>query len=299
MTVPGLTVEDYAREKQLPVAFLHQIGVRTYEEDGKPPCVAIPYQDRGGCVVFTKYRGSGTPRFWSDRGAAPVLYGLDRLAEAEPNRPVILVEGESDAQTGWYHGLLVIGIPGATAWRRDWATHVLGRPGYVWQEPGEAAEKFVQKIARDLDGLLLIRPPVGVKDVSELHLDDPDGFRDRLAALLEAAEPAPEPEPTLLRHRRMPLPRPSQSRSPVTDRQIERARRIPITHIANRLRLEFGRLRHWAICPFHDDNDPSLHVNEKKGRAFCNVCDDSWDGIGLWMRVRSVDFPTAVRELTR
>ena len=36
-----------------------------------------------------------------------------------PARSVVLVEGESDCHTGWYHGLNVIGLPGADNWNEE------------------------------------------------------------------------------------------------------------------------------------------------------------------------------------
>lgn len=312
----GLTVEGYAREKRLPVAFLRQLGVRTVEKGGKPPCVAIPYQDADGRVVFTKYRGSGEPKFWSDPRSSPALYGLHRLAEAESGRAVLLVEGESDAQTAWYHDVLAIGVPGATAWRSEWAPLVAGREGFVWQEPGPAGERFVRKIAGNLEGLRVIRAPEDGKDLSALHLLDPDGFRERLDGLVKDATPAPPPPPPERPRRSANRRRSYRSRhrkgcscgrcrsrngrgSGVPKYLVERARRVPLMDVAHRLGIEFGRRPGWARCPFHDDHDPSLHVNERKGRIFCNPCGADWDGIGFWRAVRSVDFPTAIREMTR
>ncbi len=53
----------------------------------------------------------------------------------------------------------------------------------------------------------------------------------------------------------------------------------------------------WALCPFHDDRDPSLHLNATKNRAFCNPCGRSWDPISLLMALRGCGFVDAVREL--
>lgn len=38
-------------------------------------------------------------------------------------------------------------------------------------------------------------------------------------------------------------------------------------------------------------------LNSPKNRMFCNPCGRAWDGIGLVMDVRRVDFPAAVRWL--
>ncbi|MBI4540066.1 MAG: hypothetical protein HY704_11230 [Gemmatimonadetes bacterium] len=77
---------------------------------------------------------------------------------------------------------------------------------------------------------------------------------------------------------------------------VDRARAVPVTEVARRLGLDVNR-HGYARCPFHDDSRPSLHLNDRKGRAFCNPCGRSWDGLALLMAVRRVSFADAVREL--
>jgi hypothetical protein len=56
-----------------------------------------------------------------------------------------------------------------------------------------------------------------------------------------------------------------------------------------------GHLR-WR-CPFHEDHDPSLDVNIRLNRAFCNPCGLGVDAVGWLMKYRKLDFPSAAREL--
>ncbi len=79
---------------------------------------------------------------------------------------------------------------------------------------------------------------------------------------------------------------------------VEGARKVPLLDVAERLGWDVGRYSR-VLCPFHDDSSPSLHLNAKKQRAFCNVCSRSWDGIALYREVRGIDFPRAVKELTK
>lgn len=76
---------------------------------------------------------------------------------------------------------------------------------------------------------------------------------------------------------------------------LEAARAVPILKVAARLGIEHRR--GWAVCPFHADSSPSLHLNPKKNAAFCNPCGRSWDPIALVMDYRNLPFPEAVREL--
>ncbi|MEX2611192.1 MAG: CHC2 zinc finger domain-containing protein [Gemmatimonadota bacterium] len=94
-------------------------------------------------------------------------------------------------------------------------------------------------------------------------------------------------------------PDPPVQRPPTRDLRpalgLAAARAVPILDVAARLGIEHRN--GWAACPFHADSDPSLHLNPKKGAAFCNPCGRSWDPIALVMEYRKLTFPEAVREL--
>jgi putative DNA primase/helicase len=64
----------------------------------------------------------GREKFRWRSGDKPLPYGLGLLKEARKAGHVILVEGESDCHTLWYHDIPALGIPGATNWRDGWAT---------------------------------------------------------------------------------------------------------------------------------------------------------------------------------
>ncbi|PWH18805.1 MAG: hypothetical protein DDG58_06040 [Ardenticatenia bacterium] len=181
----SFTLDDYARLKGLPHTFLSALGVsdRTYHAR---TAVAIPYYDVQGRVVAVRYRlaATGERRFVWKQGSHVQPYGLWRLAEARQTGYVILVEGESDAQTLWYHGIPALGIPGATTWQAGWAAHLEGLIVYVWQEPDAGGREFVARIGATLPGILVLTPPPGCKDVSECHLlgEDIPALLDRLKA---------------------------------------------------------------------------------------------------------------------
>ena len=50
---------------------------------------------------------------WSKGEGTIVPYGLGRLEEARKAGYLVLVEGESDCWTLWYHGFPALGLPGA------------------------------------------------------------------------------------------------------------------------------------------------------------------------------------------
>jgi len=51
------------------------------------------------------------------------------------------------------------------------------------------------------------------------------------------------------------------------------------------------------ICPFHDDHDPSMIVNERKGLAWCFSCNSGGDMFSFVQKIENCTFPEAVRVL--
>jgi hypothetical protein len=87
--------------------------------------------------------------------------------------------------------------------------------------------------------------------------------------------------------------RPRRDLRPALD--LDAARAVPILEVAARLGI--AHRNGWAVCPFHQDRSPSLHLNEKKQAAFCNPCGKSWDPIALVMDYKRIPFVDAVKEL--
>jgi hypothetical protein len=189
----GLTLAQYADAKGLPLDRLASFGVTQISIGGRP-AVRIEYRDADGSEFAVRFRlalDGKAERFKWRKGSRPTLYGLDRLDSARQSECVVLVEGESDAQTLWMHDVPAIAVPGASNWKeeRD-AAHLDGIPIiYAVIEPDEGGEAMQRWIAKSAirDRVRLVRLPV--KDVSALYLDDRERFRERLQTALEAAEP--------------------------------------------------------------------------------------------------------------
>jgi DNA primase len=56
-----------------------------------------------------------------------------------------------------------------------------------------------------------------------------------------------------------------------------------------------GRL--WWRCPFHDDKNPSFHVNPIRMTWKCYGCSEHGDAAALVMKIRGLTFPEAVAYL--
>jgi len=194
-----LTLEMYAASKKLPLNFLQQLGLSERQStDYVPGHVTIPYYDSDGACVAVRQRRNpnNKQRFAWNKGGTPIVYGawLDLNKTA---RAVILVEGESDAQSCWLHGLPALGVPGATNFQGAWTQRYIGnRDVYIHVEPDNGGQTFRQKVAqclhdsgytgtvrtfsvKDIDS--------GCKDPSDLHIKYGDQFRAMIDPALKAA----------------------------------------------------------------------------------------------------------------
>jgi len=123
----GCTLQEYSGAKNLPLKFLTKLGLTQISYQNRP-AVRIPYLDARHEEVAVRYRIrlTGEDRFRWQKGAKPVPYGLWRLEEAQNAGHIILVEGESDCHSLWFHGLPALGIPGAASWREAWVQFLDG-----------------------------------------------------------------------------------------------------------------------------------------------------------------------------
>ena len=195
-----LSLEDYAKSKHLPMEFLTGLGLSERAgNDYIPGHVTIPYYDADGTCVAVRQRRNpkNKQRFAWNKGGAPIVYGawLDINKTA---RSIILVEGESDAQSLWLHGLPALGVPGATNYQAAWTSRYIGdRDVYIHVEPDNGGQTFRQKViqalndsgytgtvrtfsAKDIDALC--------KDPSDLHIKYGDQFRAMIDPALKTAQ---------------------------------------------------------------------------------------------------------------
>lgn len=206
----GLTLEAYAAAKRLPVEFLKRLGVATAPDPwGKPRSVlSIPYKKRDGSLHRSRLRVSldkgadGAPRLvWDKRSEkiGALLYGLDTLpkrssATSAKGCRVILVEGESDAHTLWFHGFDAVACPGAANYSpaRD-DTELEGFELVAFVEPDKGGEALVKQLAKSKHAgrIKLARLPMEFKDASAVHLKAPERFAEIVEAAIAGTVPLP------------------------------------------------------------------------------------------------------------
>ena len=191
----GLTVEELAQAKGLPEDFLRSLGVVDgFVGTGKNrrPCVDIPYVDENGEILGVRKRLSldGHDRFMWRRGDHTNLYGLRSIQDIRNAGEVILVEGESDAWTLRLHSIPVLGLPGATTWKERFRHYLEGLVVYIWHELDGGGDELIREVCKDVPEVRIVEGPSGVKDPSDLYIQNPDHFEERLRSLMQSARPA-------------------------------------------------------------------------------------------------------------
>jgi len=289
----GFTLKDYSDLKSLPVNFLKSLGLYTHDDR----CVAIPYYDTSGNVVRTQYRTSD--RFWWDKGTKVLPYGLNQLGDCK-KRALLVVEGASDAQTAWYHGLCAMGVPGANSWKSSWKDYVSRFKVYVWHEPDTGGDQLVETLSRDID--IWSIQSQDYKDISDLHTSNPDNVIQELRGLVGEAK----------RHTRTPQQHGDGCRCRLcvikrNKRRLDgprarRAQHLNILDVVSMLELGHPKRRgneYVMKCPFHGDTDPSLYMDPSDNVWFCFGCASGGDTIEMWKTARNVPFKQAINEMTR
>ena len=189
-----LTLLDLAEEKMLPWTLLFQHGVT--EEKG---VIHIPYYLQDGTsaprhrlrTALVARKGSS----WS-KGKDPIVpYGLEQLPEARKTGSLILVEGESDCWTLWYHHFAALGLPGAEMVGTLQESHLNGiKTLYILQEPDTGGSHFVKHLKERLQTwkwqgkVFVVRLP-HAKDANELHKQDMHTFKAAFQQALDQAQP--------------------------------------------------------------------------------------------------------------
>jgi hypothetical protein len=193
----SLTLSAYAAYVALPVPFLRD----TFKLEETPTGIVIPYLDEEGKETGVQIRHrlekpeGKDSRFTWRKGSKPCLYGvwaLNRWAEKKTAR--VIVEGASDVQVLWFNKIPALGVPGASAFKKDWARLLLQFDEIaIVQEPGAPGASFVKSIVdalRDENYQGKVKAvSLSEKDPRDLWLNAPDSFKHTLEAAISVAEP--------------------------------------------------------------------------------------------------------------
>ena len=287
-------LSNLAKAKRLPISFLKSLGV-----EDSPEGLVIPYRHLDGTPArFRLRKGLSSKDGWSWLGEGPILpYGLWRLSvpkveKLDISRPraiygrnrgilevccqsLVLVEGESDTWTLWYHGIRALGFPGSSTTKTLMPEYLRGVDTiYAWKEPDKGGELFISGLSKRLyeigfSGSAKIIESES-KDPSELYLKTGKEFIKTMKYLMNSSKPMLKYDP--------PKPKPLKSFSfsgKLEDWQIEKAKDYPIEEL---LGVKRGAK---ILCPFHPDKRPSMWA---KTYCYCFVCGASMNSISYLMR---------------
>lgn len=190
-----LTLAELAKEKQIPEAFLKELGV--FE---KGYSIQITYYLEDGSLAsrqrLRKALKAGDGSLWQKGNGNPVLYGLWKLGEARATKTLVLVEGESDCWSLWFHGFQALGFPGADMTAKLEENFLKGiETLYILNEKDKGGETFVQGLANRLKKLkwsgkaFIVTLPDGIKDPNELLKAFPQNFKTHFQKALEQSIP--------------------------------------------------------------------------------------------------------------
>ena len=211
----NITLEAYAERKRLPIEFLRDLGLKTVKGRYDQQVLKIPYHDADGNPIRGRLRvawnGENKLIWDKPKGGPTTLYGLDRLADATGGQ-LILVEGESDAQTLWYRGYAALGVPGATNFKASRDDDLIA--GFediiAFIEPDKGGEALLSQLRKSTHAKMIRAARLnGFKDVSELHCRAPERFDEIIAAAIEQAQPLGETEDDPSPGNRLEFPAPS------------------------------------------------------------------------------------------
>jgi hypothetical protein len=189
----GCCLKDYARYKGIPAKFLKELGLRDNKYGGMTSLL-IPYKGESGQETAIRYRTNltGDDRFRWKQGAHLSMYGLWKLPKITSDEFIMLVEGESDCHTLWYHGIPALGLPGATNFNDTRDAIYLKRFETVYAviEPDKGGEtlKNALKNSSILNQVKVVNFGKH-KDPSGLYLSSPKAFKKRLERKFRKAVP--------------------------------------------------------------------------------------------------------------
>ncbi len=188
------TLEALSADRKLPLDHLRTFGLsQLYYQDH--PAVRIPFLDAEGvekAILFRTALAGENRLKWKSGLKATFLYGVNRMEAARAAGFVVLVEGASDCWTLWFHNFPAVGLPSASVWReQDWLPSFEGIARiFAVIEPDQGGTQVKTHLASSAlrDRVLLVTLD-GAKDASELHCQDPERFKERFRAALDAATP--------------------------------------------------------------------------------------------------------------
>mgnify|MGYP007100057138 CR=1 FL=1 len=151
-----LTIEQLAHAKKIPAEFLRKFQLKEVQDDYYGKYVSIPYFDLDFKTQRAERRRlgvKGSDSVWR-KGDKPPLYGQWWMERIRELGYFVLVEGESDCWTLWYHKIPALGLPGASTAKKIQRAHIQGiRQIWVFTEPDKGGATVADHVPARLKEL--------------------------------------------------------------------------------------------------------------------------------------------------
>lgn len=263
-----------------------------HDESGKRlfQSVKIPLPD-GGKTFYQRHEDPENPGRWINnlKGIRKTLYRLPELLAADPTTPVYVVEGEKDVDRLVSLGFVATTNPaGGKNWKSEYASFLRGRKVVILPDNDETGRKHKKDITESLRDIATMKvvelPDLPEKgDVSD-WLDD-GHTADELRQIVKSAPayaPPPPSDEIEFKGTEQKKPKPRQT----VDRSFQ-----PLDIEGDILPMLSGVKytgNGWkAICPAHNDKNPSLSVDlGDDGRILIHcfagcTCDEVCASLGI------------------
>ncbi len=301
-----------------------------------PTYLSIPVRDTEGRLLFYKHRRNFKDnegiKYRYDKGATAALFGAETLRDLPLGARVIITESELDALAMRSLGYdAVSGTGGAGTWKEEWITLLYTFNIIILYDADKAGIEGALKVASMIPTATIAWVPVQYgKDPTEvIHKGQTKALEQALSNAHRYEVPTKDApkrlealkslQKTLLAEKQECLK--DSTRTPFhvdialdwvkkelsleyewSDRQssrekykgdrtdVEKARTYPIRDL-----IKVNR-QHKAVCLFHTDKDPSMHVY-KDNHAYCFVCNKRADAINIYMALNNCSFKEALKAL--
>lgn len=91
---------------------------------------------------------------------------------------------------------------------------------------------------------------------------------------------------------------PCSTKNGLSEIEIQRAREYPILEVAEKFfEIQESGSRYKALCPFHNEKNPSFFIFPETNRFYCFGCHEKGDVIKLTMALYGISFIDAVKML--
>lgn len=180
--------EDYLARRGITLADAHiaHLGLVVEPLPGHEQFVnrlAIPYITPTG-VVDIRFRSmyGEEPKYMGMSGTETRLYNVAAISQATDF--IAVCEGEIDAITLTQKcGIPAIGVPGANSWKRHYSKLLQDFERiYVFADGDQPGSDFGKKLAREIQGVIVINMPDGEDVNSIFNKQGTEFFRKKVAA---------------------------------------------------------------------------------------------------------------------